>query len=122
MKVDVTKKSFLELYELGSEGIVLMGAGGDLQQWVDGITEQLAEAEIIKENDPSSWIEEAFTLNDNVKGDDGRRDLVLMFGKEADIEMGKMAMWRLRFGDCSWVSDFKVNYADNFVSSEEVNI
>ena len=117
MNLDITKKSFRELTELKGEGLVVLGAGGDLQQWVNGITEELAKAEIIKENDASSWLSSAFTLNDNVNGSKGCTDLVLMFGKDADINIGKLAMWRLRFGSCSWVSDFKVNYAGNFESA-----
>jgi hypothetical protein len=26
--------------------------------------------------------------------------------------MGKLAIWRLAFGNCSWISDYLVNYAD----------
>ena len=35
----------------GSEGLVLQGCGGDLQEWVDGIHEMLAEEGIFKNGD-----------------------------------------------------------------------
>jgi hypothetical protein len=28
--------------------------------------------------------------------------------------MGKMAMWRIKFGDCSWLSDYIHNYKNQF--------
>lgn len=30
------------------EGLILMGCGGDLQEWVDGINEMFTESEILK--------------------------------------------------------------------------
>jgi hypothetical protein len=35
----------------------------------------------------------------------------MLFNKNGKHNIGKMAMWRLRFGDCSWVSDYIINYA-----------
>ena len=31
-----------------SEGLIIQGCGGDLQEWVDGINEMLTEAEILE--------------------------------------------------------------------------
>jgi hypothetical protein len=68
------------------EGIVLMGAGGDLNEWVKGV--------IV------------------LKTSGGRTDLLLVIPDSSTLQIGKLAMWRLRFGDASWLSDYKFNYAD----------
>jgi len=46
-----------------------------------------------------------------LKTSGGRTDLVLMFNNGDALNVGKLAMWRLRYGDASWVSDYIVNYA-----------
>jgi len=42
----------------------------------------------------------------------GRVDLAFVFQEKTKIDMGKLAMWRLRFGDCSWITDYQINYAN----------
>jgi hypothetical protein len=90
------------------EGLVLLGVGGDHQEWIIGIANTLQENEIVQTTDP----EEIFTDAIVLKTSGGRTDLVLLFNTDCETDMGKMAMWRLRFGDCSWVSDYKDNYSD----------
>ena len=43
----------------------------------------------------------------------GRTDLVFSL-KENDVDYSKLAMWRLKFGDACWLSDFVVNYAEHY--------
>lgn len=42
----------ISLHELrkmnSSEGLILQGCGGDLQEWVDGINDMLTESEILR--------------------------------------------------------------------------
>lgn len=90
------------------EGIVVMGAGGDPNEWIDGIFD-LWKKEGIAGGDSAA---DAFDNHMVLKTTGGRTDLVLPFKDGADLQMGKMAMWRLRFGDCSWISDYKDNYAE----------
>lgn len=90
------------------EGIVLLGAGGNLQEWVSGITDCLHEEGIAISNDSSQLWRKAYSLCTS----GGRTDLVLVLNEESTIDMGKLAAWRLRFGDASWVSDYVVSYAD----------
>jgi len=40
----------------------------------------------------------------------GRTDLLMMFKNSSTINIGKMAIWRIKFGDASWLSDYIVNY------------
>lgn len=112
----INSKSFQNLVDLKEEGIVILGAGGDLDEWVDGITENLFDEKIISENN-RHWIKESFILNDNIKRENGRTDLVIIFSPNVEINIGKMAIWRLSAGYISWVSDFIVNYGSDYNSS-----
>lgn len=89
-----------------SEGIVLLGTGGDLQDWINGVTKELNKAGIVKGTPSDIW-EGAYQLTTT----GGRIDLALPFKESAKFNIGKLAMWRLQFGDCSWISDYKDNYA-----------
>lgn len=103
------KVSFHKFSELtsGKEGIVCLGAGGDLSEWVIGVTNDLAAENIAPTHSVTKIWSETYELTTT----GGRTDLVLVFNPEAKLNMKKMALWRLRFGDCSWISDYKVNYA-----------
>lgn len=102
MKINSIKfNAFVEKTN-NTDGIVLLGCGGDLQEWVSGVTKLLKEEKIIKK---SPW-QSAFLLTTT----GGRNDIALVFKKNPELEMGKMAIWRLKFGDCSWISDYVENY------------
>jgi hypothetical protein len=107
---EVKNIGFLEFLDLvrGREGIVLLGAGGDPNEWTSGVTEMLMEESIVK--DPAAF-GELYRLTTS----GGRNDVAMLFGESDMIDLGKMAMWRLRFGNCSWVSDYIVNYAEQHV-------
>ena len=90
------------------EGIVIMGAGGDPSEWIDGIFNMWKEEGIAGGNSAADAFDGQLVLTTT----GGRTDLVLPFKDGADLNIGKMAMWRLRFGDCSWISDYKDNYAE----------
>jgi len=100
------------------EGLVLLGAGGNLDEWIDGVSGALVKEGIATGTSEQLW--GGYYL---LKTTGGRIDLVLMFPGSSPrpkksggkIDMGKMAMWRLRFGDASWVSDYIVNYAKQHV-------
>ena len=100
-------------------GFVFLGCGGDLQEWIDGIPASMLDT--LKTNQE---------INENIMDDDirklfdgpwlltttgGRKDLVFPF-KNDNPEMGHilsyLCLWRLRFGDCSWISDYRQNYPD----------
>lgn len=102
--MSVETKTFAEVEELvgpntrWSEAAVFMGAGGDIQQWVDGITGELEG--IMTPGD--EW----FLITTT----GGRKDLVMPLPSEG-VDLGRMAVWKVGFGDCSWWSDYRVNYA-----------
>ncbi len=106
----------VSLYDLrkmnNSEGLILQGCGGDLQEWVDGINDMLTESEILRNG---SRFEKAYTFNNE--------DLTcLLFPFDGvQLDVGKLAMWRLEtretFGS-TWLSDYVDNRLNGFVNEE----
>jgi len=102
--MSIKKTTFTEFAEsklAEADALVFLGCGGDLKKWVSGISGILTEENIMKPD--SEW----FVL----KTTGGRTDLVCPLNDT--VNLAKLAMWRLRFGDCSWWSDYAVNYADH---------
>ena len=94
------------------EALVCLGCGGDLQEWVDGVRGALQNDDVMHLG--VDWPRVATLTTPG-----GRIDLVLFLPKPSDIDVGKLAMWRLRFGDCSWLSDYVVNYKSHHEVEEE---
>ena len=103
----------ISLHELrkmnGSEGLVLQGCGGDLQEWVDGINDMLTESGILRNG---SRFDNVYTFKN-----EGLTCLLFPFdGVKLDI--GKLAMWRLEtretFGS-TWLTDYVDNRLNGFV-------
>lgn len=108
----------VSLYDLrkmnNSEGLILQGCGGDLQEWVDGINEMLTENGILQNE---SKFEKAYTFNNE--------DLTcLLFPFDGvKLDVGKLAMWRLEtretFGS-TWLTDYVDNRLNGFISEQTV--
>lgn len=114
MPCQINQSSFSEVCDKCSqedkEGIVFLGAGGPLNKWVDGVTEILFKEGIASSKNP----EEVWSGFEVLISTAGRHDLVFWLKDENDLNIEKLAMWRLRFGDCLLVSDFVENYADQY--------
>lgn len=85
--MEIKNVSLQELRKMNnSEGLILQGCGGDLQEWVDGINDMLTESQILKNK---SRFEKAYTFNnENIT--------CLLFPFEGvQLDVGKLAMWRL---------------------------
>ena len=106
--------TFQELEKLDQNkefGIVITGAGGKLQDWIDGITKMLKDEEIFSgKTRPFKF---AAIISGNVSSD-GRTDLFLSFNSKCKINVVKLALWRIRMGDISWIEDFVVNYRKDY--------
>jgi len=87
-------------YTRWREAVVFKGVGGDLQNWLRGITKALTG--VLTPED--GW----FLITTT----GGRQDLVMPL-PESNVDLGRMAIWKMNFleGDCSWWSDYRVNYA-----------
>lgn len=93
------------------EGLVLLAAGSDHQELINGVSLDLQNNEIVQTSDP----EEIFTDAILLKTTGGRTDLVLLFNTDCETDISRMATWRLKFSDCSlisWLSYYKDDYSD----------
>ena len=72
----------------GKEGLVLQGCGGDPQEWLDGINSLLTDEGILKNG---SRFE-----NISVFQNGELTNILFPFEDGLEIDMGKLAMWRLR--------------------------
>ena len=72
----------------GKEGLVLQGCGGDPQEWLDGINGLLTDEGILKNG---SRFE-----NISVFQNGELTNILFPFEDSVEIDMGKLAMWRLR--------------------------
>lgn len=101
------------------EGLVFLGAGGDLDDWVRGVSSELKKEGISIEE---TEIEDMFTEAYELETTGGRTDLALVFNDEKHpFDIDKLVIWRLKFGECSWISDYLVNYEDQHSIMEESN-
>lgn len=94
------------------EGLVIMGCGGDLSEWLDGINDTLAKAEILQNG---SRFREAYSFE--YKG----LTCMLFPFEETDLNMGKLAMWRLNTHEAyggTWLSDFVPNYLGGYLEAQ----
>lgn len=113
--MEITSKTFKEFVadQPNGFGMVVVGAGAPFNEWVDGISGMLKDEEITEK---ANCFSSAYTLSDNVLGSEGRTDLVLMFDPENKPNIGKLAMWRIRFGSVMWTDDFIDNYRKEYGS------
>lgn len=98
----------------GSEGLILQGCGGDLQEWVDGINELLTEEGIIQDGNKFQS-EDAACFEHN-----GHTDILFPFAN-VKLNLGELAMWRLRTREKFagvWLSDFVPNNLGGFLESQ----
>ncbi len=97
----------------GSEGLILQGCGGDLQEWVDGINEMLTDEGILRNG---SEFKECSSFEH-----DGCTCLLFPF-KDVDVDTGRLAVWRLKTHDAfggTWLSDYVPNRLGGFNSYQE---
>lgn len=95
------------------EGLVLLGCGGDLQEWVDGINEMLTKDGILlnssKFKDCKSFIYNDMTC------------LLFPFD-DVELDIGKFAIWRLKTYESfagTWLSDFVPNNLGGFIREHQ---
>ena len=93
------------------EELVFMGCGGELQEWIDGITSDISAKTLVGS---AQYVKNLFDGPWVLTTSGGRIDLVFRFKHDNPL-LGlicqRLALWRIGFGDCSWISDYKTNYA-----------
>lgn len=91
------------------EGLILMGCGGDPQEWLDGINNLFTEIGILQNGSQFETIH-SFQYEHST---------CLLYPFEGvELNIGKLAMWRLQshadFGG-TWLSDFVPNELGGFI-------
>lgn len=98
-----------------SEGLILQGCGGSLDEWVDGINDMLTESGILL-NATRFEAENCCSFEH-----DGLTCLLFPFSDDVELDMGRLAMWRLQtrenFGSM-WLSDYVPNRLGGFADGE----
>ncbi len=93
----------------GSEGLILQGCGGDLNDWVNGINKILTDEGILLGGD-------TFKEVSSFQHEGGTH---LLFGMDnVNLHIGKLAMWRLMTHGSlggTWLSDYVPNRLGGFV-------
>lgn len=93
-----------------SEGLILQGCGGNLDEWVDGINDMLIEEGILLEGSKFK--------NCAAFEHDGLTCLLFPFSEDVKMNAGRLAMWRLQthqdFGG-TWLSDYVPNRLGGFI-------
>ena len=96
-----------------SEGLIIQGCGGDLQEWIDGINGMLTQEGILRNG---SKFTDCSTFEH-----DGLTCLLFPF-KGVDADLGRLAIWRLKTHDAfggTWLSDYVPNRLGGFFSSQQ---
>lgn len=100
----------------GTEGLILQGCGGSLDEWVDGINDMLTESEILLNG--TKFKAENCCVFEN----EGLTNLMFAFSEDVKLDVGKLAMWRLQthsnFGG-KWLSDYVDNRLGGFVDKQQ---
>ncbi len=98
-----------------TEGLILQGCGGSLDEWVDGINDMLTESEILLNG--TKFKAENCCVFEN----EGLTNLMFPFSENVKLDVGKLAMWRLQthsnFGG-KWLSDYVDNRLGGFIREE----
>ena len=101
-----------------SEGLILQGCGGDLNEWVGGINELLTEAGILQD-DTKLDADKVSTFQN-----EGLTNLLFPFTDDVQLDIGKLALWRLQtheqFGG-TWLSDYICNKLGGYQTEASKN-
>ena len=95
-----------------SEGLILQGCGGDLDEWVTGINDLFTKENILLDGDSFKDV--------SVFEHDGHTNLLFNMDN-IRLDVGKLAMWRLQthsqFGGY-WLSDYVPNRLGGFAQGQ----
>lgn len=112
--MSITKITIEQLRQMkDKEGLVIQGCGGDLQEWVDGINEELTKHGIILNNTKFTKCQ-SFTHNDLT--------CLLFPFEDVELDISKFAIWRLKTYESfagTWLSDFVPNNLGGFIRERQ---
>ena len=102
-----------------TEGLVLQGCGGELKEWIDGINGLFKRTGILLE-DCEFKEDDCYTFKN---GD--LTCLLFPFDEDIQVDLGKMAMWRLQTHQDlggTWFSDYVDNRLGGFIKENIFNL
>lgn len=99
---EVTKA---EVLEMKGEGLVCLGCGGEVKEWIDGVNEILCEEGVTSDTE---------YFKEVTKFEDGDLTcLLFLFTPDSVLDIGKLAVARLKYAEwMKWLSDYRVNFGD----------
>ena len=101
--LDIPARTFRHLHDK-SEALIFLGCGGNILQWANGVKDLMITEGVIDHD----TFDSPFSLVTTY----GRVDLVFPFAK-GKRSSGGLAIWKVRFGDCIWKTDYLVNYTSH---------
>lgn len=113
----MTVISFNQLTKIKNDGLVFYGLTDELKDFQEIINNEFNE-----KNLGSGSFEDKFKGIFEIITQNGRRDIVLEFAEKPNINIGRLAIWRLQLnGLASWISDYVINSRKEFelVPSED---
>lgn len=95
------------------EGLVLQGCGGSVREWLDGINRMLKANGCLLQGTKFTDV--------CVFQKDGSTCLLFPFTDDVKLDMGKLAIWRMRSRDRfggTWLSDYVENELGSYVPEQ----
>lgn len=99
----------------GSEGFILQGCDGDLNEWVDAINGILTENGILL--DGTNFQAESILFFDL----DGHTNLLFPLDKNVHLNLRKLKIWSHNVFSGTWLSDYVNNKLGGFLDKQETN-
>lgn len=108
MLKEVTTEKELDFLKSQS-ACTMVGAGGDLQEWINGLTGILVERGIGKPQSWFTWNGELVNQTYVLEGDNRFQDDLTFLAFSLDgLDVGKLAIFKLEFG-LRWLDDLIEN-------------
>lgn len=113
---NIKLQDLLDLKNNDYEYLVLQGCGGDLNEYVDGLSEMLKDAQITPQN---------FKFNEVYSFDNKNLTNLVFSLNNKDINMGKLAIFRLQIREvfgAMWLSDYIDNNLEDISFNGGISI
>lgn len=110
---EITKDHVLEMRH--KEGLVCLGTGGDLMEWLNGVNEILVENKVTTN---PRYFKEVFTFIDYDMAEEPINCILFPFTNES-LEMGRLAIVRLQYPWMKWLSDYIDNNNDDYECEDD---
>ncbi|MEA2102330.1 MAG: hypothetical protein U9P80_07125 [Thermodesulfobacteriota bacterium] len=118
MPANITFTAFKSLMDaIDADGLIIFDVGGDMDNWVKGITKSLFDAGISSSIKPEETWMGIFELI----REDSRHDLAFVFtaNPPSNIDKKMMEKWRKDKPENVWISDYVHQHTPQYVKDEQ---